>query len=237
MGQSNMSGRGQIQDLPADFPKHPQKLWLFSNAEQWQLAQEPLDRAEGQVDLVSADRGAGVGPGLAMADELVRLYPKRSVGLVPCAKGGVSIRQWKRDLARTSLYGSCLARIRKAQERGLIKGVLWYQGESDSDSLEAARAWPGLFSEMIVQLRRDLKMESLPVVYAQIARISPERRVQDKSLRFWDEVRAQQKTVSLARVKMIETDSLELSPDGLHLSTAAQLQLGKILAQSLEAFE
>ena len=96
MGQSNMSGRGDLSDLPANFPENPTNIWNFSNAYKWELAKEPIDSTEGQVDKVSEDRKGkeGVGPGLALADAFVSAHPSVSVGLIPCARGATRISQW-----------------------------------------------------------------------------------------------------------------------------------------------
>jgi hypothetical protein len=87
MGQFNMEGRGDLSELPAGFPANPMKLWNFTNAYKWEPAKEPIDSPEGQVDIVSIDRHAAVGPSLALADAFVSAHPATSVGLIPCARG------------------------------------------------------------------------------------------------------------------------------------------------------
>src|SRR5262245_8864262 len=91
MGQSNMVGHGELSELPPDFPRNPAKIWNYTNAYNWKPAKEPIDSASGQLDAVSLDERAAVGPSLAMADAFVASHPSISVGLIPCAKGASSI--------------------------------------------------------------------------------------------------------------------------------------------------
>ena len=93
MGQSNMVGHGELSDLPPLFPRNSAKLWNFTNAYKWKLAKEPIDSPRGQLDFVSLDKRAAVGPALAMADTFVASHPSISVGLIPCAKGASSISE------------------------------------------------------------------------------------------------------------------------------------------------
>src|SRR5215210_7641774 len=67
VGQSNASGRGDLAELPPDFPANANRLWNFTNVYTWQHpAKEPIDDPVGQVDSVSTDTEAGVGPGLSI---------------------------------------------------------------------------------------------------------------------------------------------------------------------------
>ena len=43
-GQSNMTGKGNVNDLPLGFPKNAPRLWNFTNAYTWELAKEPVHR-------------------------------------------------------------------------------------------------------------------------------------------------------------------------------------------------
>jgi len=79
-GQSNMSGRGP---LSKSTQKTNSRAFVFGNDYRWRIASEPIDREDGQVDEVSLDPGAGVGPWLAFANRLLQLDPELVIGLVP----------------------------------------------------------------------------------------------------------------------------------------------------------
>ncbi len=67
------------------------------------------------------------------------------IGLVACAHGGTSMEQWnpaKKDEGGKSLYGSMLRQFQLAG--GKVKGVLWYQGESDANGEACEDLSPGL---------------------------------------------------------------------------------------------
>ena len=108
-GQSNMSGRGLLEDLTPEERTADSAIQLYGNDERLRAALDPLDDATGQVDAVSADPKAAVGPGLFFARALRRMHGG-PVLLVPCAKGGSSMGRWEPSDRRDTLYGACLAR-------------------------------------------------------------------------------------------------------------------------------
>ena len=126
-GQSNMTGKGNVNDLPLGFPKNAPRLWNFTNAYTWELAKEPVHRK------------SGVGPALALADAFVSQNPHVNVGLIPCAKSGSSIEQWQRDLSRSSLYGSCLYRQKLAKQQGKVRALVFWQGGADGKKKKGSR--------------------------------------------------------------------------------------------------
>jgi Carbohydrate esterase, sialic acid-specific acetylesterase len=225
MGQSNMSGRGALEVNGAHDQTSTPQIWLFGNDGQWSPAQDPLDSAKGQIDMVSADAAAGVGPGMRFASTL-STKTRRPIGLVPCAKGGSSISQWQPGLTSDTLYGSCLNRARQAVAHGRIAGILWYQGESDTKTQAAASVWASEFSNMLSAFRRDLGQPNLPVVAVSLADPPPAR----PEYAFWKNVQKAQTTLDLSCLRIAKASGLELQRDGLHLSTRAQHILGSRIA-------
>jgi hypothetical protein len=231
MGQSNMSGRGDLAELPPDLQTSDSRILVFSNDGVLRLAREPLDDAESQIDTVSADRSAGVGPAFAFAKAIIAEQPQSSIVLVPCAKGGTPISAWAPAKGRDTLYGSCLARARDAAKLGNIAGVLWYQGESDSDSYDLASAWPGRFESLVSTLRSDLGIPGLPVLMVSIG----DRPINGPyAARFpaWRELQAAQNALSAPGVTVVAAAALDRNDDELHLSTAGALELGQRLSSA-----
>ncbi len=229
MGQSNMSGRGDLVELAPEYLAADPRIRLLANDGTLKLAREPLDSAENQIDAVSADRSAGVGPALAFAKAVIAERPESTIVLVPCAKGGTLISAWAPAEGRSTLYGSCLGRARAAADHGRIAGVLWYQGESDADSVELAQAWTGAFLNLVSALRADLSIPDLPVLMVSIG---------DRPLngpyaaRFpaWRELQEIQNSVSAPGVTVVPAASLARADDELHLSAAGAAELGERLA-------
>ncbi|MCF8034602.1 MAG: sialate O-acetylesterase [Desulfarculaceae bacterium] len=231
-GQSNMSGRGEVGRLPPGFPANRERIQVFNNAYQWCGPREPLDDPRGQRDLCSRDRAPGVGPGLAFAQRLSELMPRSRIGLIPCAKSDTTLAQWAPSPLPDTLYGSSLRRARAASQRGRVAGVLFFQGENDTASLAAAKSWPRRFAGLVAAWRRDLGDPALPVVFAQLGRLGAELRA-DPLCRHWRLLQQEQAALRLPNLAMVRADDLPLKPDGIHLSTPAQLRLGRRMAWAM----
>lgn len=229
-GQSNMSGRGRLDDL-TDAERAPDPaILLYGNDGRLRVAAEPLDDATDQVDQVSADRLAAVGPGLFFA-RVIRQRHGRPVLLIPCAKGGSAIEEWQPSTSRATLYGSCTARIREAG--GRVAGVLWYQGETDSDRPAAvAEGWGQAFARLVAQLRADLRNPDLPITVVQISD-RPDTAANRGRFAHWDVVQRQQGAVDLPCTVVVPTRALSRNADDLHLATDAQRIVGGLLAQEM----
>ncbi|WP_380787064.1 sialate O-acetylesterase [Sphingomonas sp. R86521] len=227
-GQSNMSGRGAIADLPAPDRIADPRIALYGNDGQWHPALDPLDDATGQVDAVSADKQAAVGPGLPFARTMLRTT-RHSIALVPCAKGGSSIARWKPVPDRAALYGSCVARVREAG--GHLAGMLWYQGETDAETpLVDAAGWTAAFQQMTSAFRNDLAAPKLPIVIVQIA---DRPRTDSDRYPSWTAIQDQQVRPPLPCTAMVSAKGLPRNPDDLHLTTHAQRTLGPRLAAAM----
>ncbi|NJM74986.1 MAG: sialate O-acetylesterase [Acaryochloridaceae cyanobacterium RU_4_10] len=229
-GQSNMSGMG---DLPKSGLTIDPRVYVFGNDYRWKLAQEPVDDPTHQVDLVSEDLSAGFGPSVAFATALLEQHPDIVIGLIPCAKGGSSIHEWRRDFNDNTLYGSCLKRIRAASVMGNIAGLLYFQGEIDAvDPKEdpqrtfSPHQWADKFIVLIKNWRHDLDLPELPVVFAQIGTNTEPQRFKN-----WSVVKTQQGKVRLPFSEMIVTDDLGLR-DYVHFTTESYRIIGQRFAKT-----
>lgn len=229
-GQSNMSGRAPLDEVQPPAPD----IYVFGNDGRWRPAVEPVDSPEGQVDAVSLDTRAGLGPSRAFADSLKARYPDLVIGLIPCAKGATIIEEWYTSPDDATLYGSCLKRVRAAEPMGRLAGVLFFQGESDTNDLDTLHGfplrpdtWATHFTRYVHDLRRDLGDSRLPVVFAQIGvHTAPDRYVN------WATVQAQQASVDLPRVAMITTDDLSLV-DRVHYDAPSYRTIGGRFASAM----
>lgn len=238
-GQSNMQGVGNLTNVEPPSPR----VHSFDMADRWQVAEEPLHWLLEAVDSVHwrnrtdrqqrerearkqrETRTKGAGLGLAFANEMVRRTGV-PVGLVPCAHGGTSMDQWSpalKDEGGRSLYGAMIRRI--TQVGGRVKGVLWYQGESDALSTPAGFATK--FNAFIPTLRSDTDHPDLPFYHVQIGRF-----VQDVEPAGWNTVQeAQRRTAdSIPHTAMVASVDLPLD-DSIHISTAGLKRLGIRLAK------
>lgn len=226
IGQSNMAGRGNLSDLPESSRAPDDRILMFRNS--WMTAAEPIHDPDDPVFSVKADRGGGVGPGMAFAQRLLGQFA--SVGLVMCARGGTGIEGWSPD-AGAGLMREALRRKNEAVTAGgRFVGIVAAIGEGDTSSEEAAAAWQYRFRALIHGLREST---AYPVVYSQIGAISDERRTRrEHGYRAWERLQEIQEETHIANSAMIRTADLPLNADGLHLSTDGQIRAGKRFADA-----
>lgn len=218
-GQSNMSGRGGVTKhhhwdgvVPPECHPNPSILRLSAKLA-WEPARDPL-----HAD-IDAKKVCGVGPGMSFANAIRDRVGV--VGLVPCAVGGTAIKEWARG---EHLYESMVGRARESLKGGgEIRALLWYQGESDTLHQHDAEAYQGNMERFIDNVRQDLGLPSLPII--QVAIVSGDKRYVEK-------VREAQFRINLPNVVCIDAKGLPLKEDNLHLTTEAQVRLGRMLADA-----
>jgi len=229
-GQSNMSGRGEMPSVP--LPVNP-RVFVFGNDYRWHYGVEPMDRADNQVDRVSRDGKARYSLATAFAETLLEKDSTLIIGFIPCARGATSIDKWQRNLSENSLYGSCLKRSRATSPMGVIKGLLFYQGEADALSPNAYPErkpspfkWAEKFSRFVMDMRLDLDEPDLPIVFAQLSHhTAPDRYI------YWEQVKEQQAKVHLPNCRMVVLPELELS-DYVHFPKEAYDTFGTLFGET-----
>lgn len=236
-GQSNMSGRGSAGVAPPITQDLRGRVFIFGNNYRWQEAREPVDSPRGQVDMVSVDPDAAVGPALYFAAHALEREPDRRFGLVPCARGASLIAEWQRNPSDDTLYGSCLKRVRAASTAGRPALLLFYQGEWDGldpDQLAGtpfagfthASDWGDYFVRFANDFRSDLGQPALPIVFGVLGDHA-------NPLKFtrWAEVQESQRALRLEFSARIETAGLPLR-DGVHFTAVAQAEIGRRFADA-----
>ena len=159
-GQSNMAGRGKVAEQ--DTEPHP-RVFALNQEGQWQPAVEPLHFDKPKI--------VGVGPGLAFGKAMAEHKKRLKIGLIPCAAGGSPISSWTEggyhDQTKSHPYDDALKRARIAMQSGVIKGIIWHQGESDSKP-ERAKVHQAKLEELIAKFRRELGDDDLPFVVGKL---------------------------------------------------------------------
>lgn len=246
-GQSNMHGVGKVSELPPPMGA----VHMFTMDYHWAPAREPLHtlleardeaywedlfppgRKREEVlleerEMLRSPLARCVGPGLPFAWELYR-QTHVPVGLIPCARGSTTLEQWSPERkveGGRSLYGAMLRRVVAAG--GTVRGILWYQGESDAFTDESL-TYERTLLDLISAVRLDLGNNNLLFLYVQLGRfiVGPDEGDETK----WDMLREAQ------RVAEMKLDHLAVVPavdvpqiDVIHISTAGQLKIGRRLA-------
>jgi arylsulfatase A len=163
-GQSNMAGRGRVDEQARETDA---RILSLNKAGEWQLAADPLH--------FDKPRAVGVGLGKSFAADYVRDNPGITVGLIPCAAGGSAISTWEpggyHSQTKSHPWDDTVARVQRAVESGVVRGVLWHQGESDSKPM-LAEVYEANLHELIDRFRSLVGSPDLPFIAGQMGRFS-----------------------------------------------------------------
>lgn len=174
IGQSNMEGAAQIE--PLDRQAIPSRFKMmaavnFNNPHRemgkWYEAMPPLVR-----------ENTGLTPVDYFGRTMVANLPEEiTVGVLVVAVGGCKIEHLDKDFDPANLaneadwfknfmsaydnrpYARLLACARKAQEKGVIKGILLHQGESNTGD----QSWPAKVNKVYTDLLSDLGLQASDV--------------------------------------------------------------------------
>lgn len=224
-GQSNSAGygRGPIYD-PPQLGVH-----LFRNSEQWALATHPLNESTDSRHSINSEvANSGHAPYLHFAKRLQAAlgYP---IGLVQTSLGGTPLQRWNpTEPGNADLYENMLHCVRSAG--GRVKGILWYQGESDTP-LEQATTYLQRFKRAVATWRKGLKNPKLAVLTVQLNRVTVQPTPEAEQ--GWSAIREAQRQAArqLPNVAVVPTFDLTLT-DTIHISSEGNLVLGERLANA-----
>ena len=213
-GQSNMAGRGQVEDI--DRTPHP-RVFVLDENEQWFIATEPLH--------FDKPARVGTGPGLAFAKTIADQNPGIRVGLVPTAVGGSAIETWTPGGYHESTglhpWDDAVRRIRVAMPAGEIRAVLWHQGEGDSGPARAPLYKDRLY-DLIRRFRAVAGDDEMPFIIGQLGQFKE-----------WSEGRQlvdaahQSVPTVFERARFVSSDGLTHVGDGTHFDAASARELGR----------
>ncbi len=223
-GQSNSAGYGKdyIYD-PCELGVH-----ILKNSGKWNLAVHPLQDSTGAPENPVNMDGANTGHSLYLS---FAKYLKRElhypIGLIQTAKGGTGIDEWSPE--NGPLYANMMDRIRLAG--GKVKGVLWYQGCSDT-LVELYQSYYDKFVEFKESICRELSDPTLPFFVFQLNRCY-NLRTEQRDL-CWGMIREQQRRLGyLEHIYTIPTTDSPLSDGCGHNNAKANIGLGERLAKKV----
>ena len=164
IGQSNMAGRGPITVEMKN--EGNSRVFMFTRDSQWVEARHPLH--------FDKPKAAAVGPGLAFGIKMAEADFKAEIGLIPCAVGGTSIERWVPGAydksTYTHPYDDAVQRIKAAMQYGIVKGIIWHQGESNSGSEARAQGYLDKLIVLIGRMRELTGKPQLPFVAGELGR-------------------------------------------------------------------
>ena len=216
IGQSNMAGRGDFGEVA----EIQNPLCKMLRNGKWIPMREPINPDRGIFDYFHS----GVGLAASFADEYAKHYGEE-IGLIPCADGGTRIEEWQPG---EILYDHAVAQAKLAQRSAEIIGILWHQGESDSDSEEKMRAYRLRFLHMISSLLRDLSLpESTPIITGELGEFVS--RYKDGACVYYKDINGIFHALSdeYDNIGVASAEGLPCKEDGIHFTSAAYRTLGK----------
>ncbi|WP_040205329.1 sialate O-acetylesterase [Neobacillus jeddahensis] len=147
LGQSNMAGRGFIDEVA---PIYNERIQMLRNG-RWQMMTEPINY----------DRPvAGISLAGSFADAWCRQNQEDMIGLIPCAEGGSTLDEWA---VEQTLFRHAVTEAKFAMQNSELTGVLWHQGESDSMNGNYKVYYQKLLSIMEA-LRKELNAPDIPLI-------------------------------------------------------------------------
>ena len=185
-GQSNMEGQGSIESQDKTVDERFQILWSADNGScsgktkgQWAVAKPPLAHCN----------NAKLGPTDYFGRTMVeKTDSKIRVGVVVVAVAGCSIKLFDKDnyqnyinSVKTSQswmtgyinqyggnpYGRLIEIAKKAQEDGVIKGIIFHQGETDAGDGQ----WPSAVKKVYDNIVKDLGLgNDIPFLAGEVLR-------------------------------------------------------------------
>lgn len=214
IGQSNMAGRGDLNDVPPI--RNPHCFMLRMG--RWQPMSEPINPDR---PIFAGRFRSGVSLAASFADAYARRF-NREVGLIPCADGGTRLEEW---LPGTVLFDHAVLMTRLALRTSELKGILWHQGENDSTDPEDLLAYPARFQTLVQGLRQALQAPSLPVLAGELADpLAPAWKTEGREHIFNEQLAKLPEQIS--NLSIVPAADLPLKDDGIHFSAASCRKLG-----------
>ena len=212
IGQSNMAGRGFIQDAESLLTNGGRLKVLRNGC--WQTMFRP----------VNPDRPFS---GTCLAESFAKAYsdehPDVEVGIIPCADGGTSLEQWK---VGGLLFDNTVNCAKLAMRTSHLVGILWHQGEADcADDL-----YPLYFDKITAimrALRRELGDDNIPIVVGGLGDFLPNYE-KDENLKNYHYVNEALKQFAnkMPNVAFASAKGLSSNPDNLHFNHPSLMEFG-----------
>ncbi len=221
-GQSNASGYGRSPYLEG-----PELgIHVLRADGHWALASHPLHDGTDSILRASLENyNNGHSPFLHFA-RILKGELRIPIGLLPTALGGSELSAW--DPVHGRLFENL--RVWLTCAGGKARGMVWYQGESDTESGKA-ESYLERFMSAAMGWRRNLGLPDLPILTVQLGRyLSAHPGNEDV---YWSLVREAQRRAARELENVTVVPALDLGlDDAIHLSSAANLVLGERLAAS-----
>ena len=224
-GQSNSSGygRGPYED-PPELGVH-----LFNNANTWGLASHPMNESTSTAHGLNREGG---NPGHSPFLQYGRLLQRElghPIGLVQISLGGSALSVWEQGEPLAQLLPECI----EAAGCGGVRGVLWYEGETDAGQDELCATYQARFEAALGGWRSTLASPQAGGALCLTVQLNRVRGVVDAAQhRRWSLLREAQRAAAVTPgVAVVPTFDCSLT-DGIHNSPQSNMLIGERLARA-----
>ena len=210
IGQSNMAGRGFLHEVP---PIYNERVMMLRNG-RWQMMTEPINY----------DRPvAGIGLAASFAESWCHVNSADQIGLIPCAEGGSSIDEWAVD---GILFRHVVSEAKFAMENSELAGILWHQGESDSDGGKY-KVYGEKLDKIITALRLELDVPDIPFLIGGLSDFLGKSGFGLGAVEY-EMINGVLKKFAGEHENcyFVTGEGLEANPDGIHISAMSQRKFG-----------
>jgi hypothetical protein len=220
MGQSNMVG---YTNYAVDYAPIS-KAYVYNQPDNsWVAPPNPISAYNVLGDTYGANK-IGVHYGFLL--DMVNYYPARKTAIVLAGVGGREIATFLPGNG-SGYYSGALAAVKAAAEMsgGTIRGVLWHQGEYDSDDANKISQYEGKLKTLVNSLRTDLGIPDLPFIAGEITE-DPKQNTYNRGVAFNVELNRIASSSSIPYLYVVQSDGLTLQ-DGWHFDSSSMLLLGQ----------
>jgi len=205
LGQSNMQGASPLE---AEDNLAPARVFKLQQDKSWVPASEGVCLWGGEL---SPSRTFGMKILEKVTDPEVKIY------LINAAVGGTAIEQW--NPTNGEYYLAMLPYLEAGMQKGTIRGFIWHQGESNTDTSTADYAQK--LTELVLAIRTKVGDPTLPVVAGEIGENSEDNAVNTALAQI---------ATGDARFKVSSSQGLTLIQGDPHYVSASERLMGEKMA-------
>jgi hypothetical protein len=211
IGQSNMAGRGFLEEV---LPIHDEKIKMLRNG-RWQIMTEPIncDRSTSGISLAASFASSW------------RLFHNQEddIALIPCADGGTSLEDWSIE---GPLFQNAVLQAKAAQKISTLSGILWHQGENDSNG-QKYQSYPAKLDIIIKALREELHAPNIPLIIGGLGNFLQEGMYGQY---FNEHSQVNEALIQFAEDHdgccFVSAEGLTANPDNIHFDAVSQRKFG-----------
>ena len=206
IGQSNMAGRGFIEEVS---PIINDNIYVLRNG-LWREMYVP----------VNPDRETA---GISLVESFADLYEKKhnvEVGIIPCAVGGTSLDQWA---VGGLLFDNACYMAELAARTSAITAVLWHQGEFDCEE-DRYPLYKEKLAVIFSAFREKLGLQEVPFLEGGLGAFLRDLMLNDNYMHVNNALK--QYADENEMTAFVSAEGLKANADNLHFSSEALREFG-----------